>query len=51
MLYIGFSQINFLVFKDLYKKFKSIILRNGDILLSQGDKTGDGNIIQFGKIF
>ena len=37
-------------FKDLNKKFKSIELRNGDILFTQGDKTGDGYIIQFGNI-
>ena len=37
-------------FKDLNKKFKSIELRNEDILFTQGDKTGDGYIIQFGNI-
>ena len=37
-------------FKDLNKKFKSIVLRDGDILFSQGDKTGDGYIIQYGNI-
>ena len=37
-------------FKDLNKKFKSIELRNGDILFTQRDKTGDGYIIQFGNI-
>jgi len=37
-------------FKDLNKNFKSIVLRDGDILFSQGDKTGDGYIIQYGNI-
>jgi hypothetical protein len=37
-------------FKGLNKKFKSIVLRDGDILFSQGDKTGDGYIIQYGNI-
>ena len=37
-------------FKGLNKKFKSIILSDGDILFSQGDKTGDGYIIQYGNI-
>ena len=37
-------------FKGLNKKFKSIILSEGDILFSQGDKTGDGYIIQYGNI-
>ena len=37
-------------FKDLNKKFKSIVLRDGDLLFSQGDKTGDGYIIQYGNI-
>ena len=37
-------------FKGFNKKFKSIVLRDGDILFSQGDKTGDGYIIQYGNI-
>ena len=37
-------------FKGLNKKFKSIVLRDGDLLFSQGDKTWDGYIIQYGNI-
>ena len=37
-------------FKELNKKFKSINLREGDIIFSQGDKSGDGYIIEYGNI-
>ena len=36
--------------KGLTKKFKSIVLSDGDILFSQGDKSGDGYIIEYGNI-
>ena len=36
-------------FQELNKNFESINLRDGEILYSQGDKSGDGYIIQYGN--
>ena len=45
-----FKKYLYLSITEHSQKFKSIELRNGDILFTQGDKTGDGYIIQFGNI-
>ena len=37
-------------FKNLNKNFESINLKDGDILYSEGDKSGEGYIIQYGNI-
>ena len=37
-------------FKNLNKNFESINLKDGEVVYSQGEKSGDGYIIQFGNI-
>ena len=37
-------------FKNLNKNLESINLKDGEVVYSQGEKSGDGYIIQFGNI-
>ena len=37
-------------FKNLIKNFESINLKDGEVVFSQGEKSGDGYLIHFGNI-